>query len=351
MLPLSSRDAARLFSHRRRPSPLPPVALSSGRGTSERRARALDDIVAAQLALQEVPADARTQLLDLAQGPPRRRRPARLWQRAAADPPQELERLGADDHARRTAVPGDRAGALAWLRALRPLRALRALAMVTRLHVLVTRRRGAPGAGRAQQGLAMRRQHRSRGERRGAARAGVRRREDAAQAQDPALEVARRHVLVNSGEQRFEGRVEEPEEQLGALVLLRELEHVIGEVTAEQDAFEVRLQAMDRPHQLDRGDAHQVASRLLEPGDQRLAEGLQLAGEAAVPGTRAARHAALLAALARQEGDDAIAFGEVADIQQDGFRGMQEHGRCTRIVTGYGDRRARRTQAVGPYAR
>src|SRR5579862_5760004 len=100
MLPLSSRNAARLSSRRPRP-PSPPVALSS-----ERRARALDDLVAAQLALQEVPADARAQLLDLAQGPPRRRRPAGLRQRAVADPPQELERLGADDHARRVAIPG-----------------------------------------------------------------------------------------------------------------------------------------------------------------------------------------------------------------------------------------------------
>src|ERR1700680_3847117 len=127
MLPLTSRDAARLVSRRPRPPPLPPVALPSERRTSERRAGALDDLVAAQLVLQEVPPDARAKLLDLAQGPPRRRRPAGLRQRAAADPPQELERLGADDHARRAAVPGDPAGAVTWLGALRALRALAAV--------------------------------------------------------------------------------------------------------------------------------------------------------------------------------------------------------------------------------
>src|SRR6202023_3119244 len=148
--PLPRRDAPRLLSHRPRPSPLPPVALSSGRGTSERRARALDDLVAAQLALQEVPAGARAQPAARPKGPPPGRRPPRLRQRAVADPPQELERLGADDHARRTAIPGDPTGALALLRAPR---ARRALAALTPLHVLEARHRGAPGAGRAQQGL------------------------------------------------------------------------------------------------------------------------------------------------------------------------------------------------------
>ncbi len=270
--------------------------------------------------MQELPADARAELLHLAQGRRRRRRLAGLGQRPVADPPQELERLGGDQQA---ATARDLGPALA--------RSL-ASASAPVLHVAAA----AAAAGEAQERLAAHRQHRPSGERGAALRAGVGRGEDASQAQHPALEVARRHVLVRPREQRLERRVEQPEQQIGALVLLRELEHVVGEVAAEQDAFEVRLQAMDRPHQVDPGDPHQVAPLLLEPGDLHLGERLQLAGEAAVAGARAPRHAALLAALAGQEGDDPVAVVQVADVQHQGLRGVQAHDQRTPSLPGAG---------------
>ncbi len=67
--------------------------------------------------------------------------------------------------------------------------------------------------------------------------------EDARQPQHPGLEIAGGEVAVHPGEQGFEGRVEQPEEVVRRLLLLRELQQVVGEIAAEQDALRDRLAA------------------------------------------------------------------------------------------------------------
>jgi hypothetical protein len=103
---------------------------------------------------------------------------------------------------------------------------------------------------------------------------------------------------------------------LVGLVLLRELDQVLGQVRAEQNPFQILLQVCCEAKRLDPGDAHQIAPLLLEPADPRQNERLQLAGEATVPAPRAPRNPSPLAVLASQEDDDAVGVVEVDDVEQ-----------------------------------
>ena len=114
--------------------------------------------------------------------------------------------------------------------------------------------------------------------------------EDAGEAQDPGLEVAGREVAVDPGEEGFEGGVEEAVEEAAGLLLLRELEHVIGQVAAEEDALQVGLEGRRRPDQVDAGDPAPGRARLLEPVGANLGQRLELAGEAAVRAAGAPGH-------------------------------------------------------------
>ena len=62
---------------------------------------------------------------------------------------------------------------------------------------------------------------------------------------------------------------------------MREERHLFGDRRTEQDPFEILLQELHRPDELDRIDPHEVAALLLDPADPGLGQGLQLAGEAA----------------------------------------------------------------------
>src|SRR6185436_166430 len=236
-----------------------------------------------QLPLQKVAPHAGTDLFELAKRLRRRRLLGGLREAQAPDAPQQLQRLRPDDEAALPAVE-------------------------------------------AEERLALGRERRPAGERAPADGTLLGRGEDAGEPQDPDLEVARREVAVHAREQRVAGRVEEAEEEVRRLVFLGDLQQVVGQIAAQEDAVQVFLQAVGRTDRLDGRDADELASFLLEPGDLHLGERLQLSREPAVLGPRPLRHALLLAVLAGEEGHDPVAVVQVQDVEEQSFGGDQAHG-------------------------
>jgi hypothetical protein len=66
---------------------------------------------------------------------------------------------------------------------------------------------------------------------------------------------------------------------------------------------------------------------LLVVDDARLGHRLERPGERALRAPRAAREAALLAAVARQEGDDAVRLAQRVRAEDERVRGVEAHGR------------------------
>src|SRR6202035_4144328 len=139
----------------------------------------------------------------------------------------------------------------------------------------------------------------------------------------PRLKISRRKVAVHSCEKGFERRIKEAIEEFAGLVLLRELEDVVGQVAAGQDAVQVFLQPMGRPHELHGGDPAEIAPFFLEPCDLHLGQRLELAAEAAVLGPRPGCDPLLLSPLTGEEGDDAVPVVKIEDVQDEGFGGEQ----------------------------
>src|SRR3954467_13706398 len=100
---------------------------------------------------------------------------------------------------------------------------------------------------------------------------------------------------------------------------------MVGEVAAEEEAFEVGLQEVGGRDQLHRGDADEIAPVSLVPRHLHLGQRLELAAEAAVLHPRALGDAALLAELAGEEGDDPVAVVQIPDVEDQRLGGLQAH--------------------------
>ena len=91
------------------------------------------------------------------------------------------------------------------------------------------------------------------------------RRKDTRQAQDPGLEVPRGQSSVDSGGERLEGRIQQPEEMILGLVLLGELQHVVRQVGAQEDSVQIGLEIGGRSQDVHGRDPDELPPVPLHP--------------------------------------------------------------------------------------